>query len=467
MPILKAFVFPHPPLAVPAVGGGKEKEIKNTLAALDEAAREINRLKPETILFITPHNVVYADYFHISPESGAKGDLARFGASSVKFSAKYDQELVDEIAKTAYERIIPAGTQGEKDKNLDHGMTVPMWFINKFYQQYKSLRISPSGLDVATHYRFGQCINHAIKETGRKVVLIASGDLSHSLSDKGPYSFAPEGAIFDEEVTKALASGDFLKLLRIPESLREKAAECGYNPLLILAGCFDKTSVSAKLLSYEGPFGVGYCVAGITPLAGNTPLETDNERDFLTRYNEIAISEALSLKDNEDAYRSLARQSLEYVITEGKQLPVPSDLPEELLTKKAGVFVTLYKQGRLRGCIGTIAPTCDCIASEIIRNAISAGLNDTRFDPVKRAELPYLNYKVDVLGEIESISGPEELDVKRYGVIVTAGEKRGLLLPNLDGIDTVSEQIEIARKKGGILDHEQIILERFEVIRHE
>jgi AmmeMemoRadiSam system protein A len=127
----------------------------------------------------------------------------------------------------------------------------------------------------------------------------------------------------------------------------------------------------------------------------------------------------------------------------------------------------LHKNGRLRGCIGTIAPTKANVALEIIQNAVSAGLQDSRFEPVNISELPLLTYKVDVLSEPETIAGPEELDVKRYGVIVSSGNRRGLLLPNLDGVDTVDEQVSIARKKGGIPDNAPVNLERFEVIRHE
>ena len=461
MPILKAYVFPHPPLAVPSVGNGQEKEIASTLKALEQAATEIALLKPETIIFVTTHNITYADYFHLSPGNGAKGDLSRFGVPEERFEVRYDTELVDEISEISYNRLIPAGKQGEKDASLDHGITVPMWHINQKYRDYQSIRISPSGLDASVHYRLGQCITAAVKKTGRRAVLIASGDLSHSLSDRGPYQFAPEGAAFDKVITDTFKTGDFLKLFMIPESLRERAAECGYAPFMILAGCFDQQEVEAKLLSYEGPFGVGYAVASVTP------GEMDISRNFLTQYKEVALKEAHELKSTEDAYRALARKSLEYVIEQGKQLPFPDDLPDELLVKKAGAFVTLYKQGRLRGCIGTIAPTTACIAEEIIQNAISAGLNDTRFEPVIPSELPFLNYKVDILGAPERILSPSELDVKRYGVIVTCGHKRGLLLPNLEGIDTVEEQLSIARQKGGISERDEIVLERFEVTRHE
>ncbi|MBO4382980.1 MAG: AMMECR1 domain-containing protein, partial [Clostridia bacterium] len=119
-----------------------------------------------------------------------------------------------------------------------------------------------------------------------------------------------------------------------------------------------------------------------------------------------------------------------------------------------------------RGCIGTIMATQDSIAEEIIQNAISACSSDPRFPPITAAELPALEISVDVLGDLEPIASPSELDVKRYGVVVSHGRKRGLLLPNLDGVDTVEEQIDIARQKGGIRESEPYELERFEVVRH-
>ena len=131
------------------------------------------------------------------------------------------------------------------------------------------------------------------------------------------------------------------------------------------------------------------------------------------------------------------------------------------------MFVSLKKDGRLRGCIGTISPAAENIAAEILTNAVSAGIGDPRFDPVEEDELPELVYSVDVLGEAEPISGMDELDPKRYGVIVNKGHRRGLLLPNLEGVDTVRQQVDIALQKAGIRREESYTLERFEVVRHK
>ena len=129
--------------------------------------------------------------------------------------------------------------------------------------------------------------------------------------------------------------------------------------------------------------------------------------------------------------------------------------------------MSLHVSGRLRGCIGTILPTEKNLADEIVHNAVSAGTRDPRFPAVRADELDELEYSVDVLGETEKIDSPEKLDVKRYGVVVSRGYRRGLLLPDLEGVDTVEEQIKIARRKAGIPeDAEDIRLERFEVVRH-
>ena len=141
-------------------------------------------------------------------------------------------------------------------------------------------------------------------------------------------------------------------------------------------------------------------------------------------------------------------------------------LPTEMTGRRAGVFVSLKKDGRLRGCIGTIQAVQPSIAEEIVHNAISAATHDPRFSPVGEDELEMLSVSVDVLGDAEPVTSLEELDVKRYGVIVTKGGRRGLLLPDLDGVDTVEEQIKIAREKAGIAPDEEVRLERFEVIRH-
>ena len=171
--------------------------------------------------------------------------------------------------------------------------------------------------------------------------------------------------------------------------------------------------------------------------------------------------------DAHDPYLELARVSVETFVRTGKPLKTPRNVPAALLVERAGVFVSLHEGRNLRGCIGTIDPVCDCVAEEIMRNAVLACNEDPRFPPVREEELGRLVYGVDVLLEPEAIDGIADLDLARYGVIATKGYRRGLLLPNLEGVDTPEMQVDIARQKAGIEPDESCRLERFEVIRHE
>ena len=167
-----------------------------------------------------------------------------------------------------------------------------------------------------------------------------------------------------------------------------------------------------------------------------------------------------------DPWVRLAWQSVESRVLYHRTMEVPEGLPEALTGVRAGAFVSIHKQGRLRGCIGTISPTRGSLAEEIIQNAVSAATRDPRFDPIRPDELKWLEINVDVLGEPEAIDSQARLDVKRYGVIVTRGDHRGLLLPDLESVDTVEQQVAIARRKAGIGPNEKVELQRFEVIRH-
>ncbi len=163
---------------------------------------------------------------------------------------------------------------------------------------------------------------------------------------------------------------------------------------------------------------------------------------------------------------ALAREAVEHFVRTGRLLPMPKGLPPELTSQRAGAFVSLHEGDALRGCIGTIAPTQRTLAEEIITNGAHAATRDPRFPAVSEEELDFISYSVDVLGNPEPVGSLDQLDPKRYGVIVTRGYKRGLLLPDLEGVSTVEEQIAIAKQKAGIRPNEEVSLERFEVVRH-
>ncbi|MBE7069765.1 MAG: AmmeMemoRadiSam system protein A [Ruminococcaceae bacterium] len=463
MGIKAAFMVPHPPLIIPSVGRGGEKQITQTTEAYERVGKEIADLAPETIVIISPHSIMYSDYFHISPGDGAIGSFADFGAPQERFSETYDTEFVQKLELLLDRSGFPGGTLGERDKKLDHGTMVPLYFIRKYCQTGKIIRIGLSGMPLTDHYKLGTYIRKISEELGRSTVIVASGDLSHKLKDDGPYGFDPAGPVYDEKIMDAASKADFGAMLEFDEDLLNKSAECGHRSFVIMAGAFDGVDVKAEALSHQDVTGVGYGICIFKP------GEVNEQRRFLNK-----LAAGINTSD-ESPYVRLARAVIEKFIRTRKRLSFPSELPEgleealppEAVSEKAGAFVSVHENGMLRGCIGTIGPVQDSIAEEIISNAISAVSRDPRFNAVREDELGLLEINVDILGKPEYIDGPDQLDVKRYGVIVTCGSKCGLLLPDLEGVDTVDYQIKIAMQKGGIVPSDNYRLQRFEVIRYK
>ena len=458
--ILAGFMVPHPPLIIPEIGKGEEETIRETINAYERAAEEIAALTPETIIITSPHSVMYGDYFHISPGKGAKGSFRRFGAGRVRFEEDYDTLLRDRICTLADAAGFPAGTLGERDAELDHGTMVPLWFIRRKYTGGRIVRIGLSGLPLSDHYRLGQLIARAAEDTGRHAVFVASGDLSHKLQPYGPYGYAPEGPAYDQRIMDVCGRAAFGELFDFDETFCDRAAECGHRSFVIMAGAFDGVRVKAEAFSHQDVTGVGYGICSFYPEG------PDEGRHFLQAYEARIEKEMREKAEKSDAFVKLARASVESWVRDRRVFPLPADLPAELRARRAGAFVSIHKNGQLRGCIGTISAAEDCLGQEIIQNAVSASSRDPRFSPITPDELRYLEISVDVLGDAEPVDSPDKLDAKRYGVIVTRGRKRGLLLPDLDGVDTVEEQIRIAKKKAGIREDEDCSLERFEVVRH-
>lgn len=169
---------------------------------------------------------------------------------------------------------------------------------------------------------------------------------------------------------------------------------------------------------------------------------------------------------NEDKYIvDLARRAIEKYIISGQEIKISEEELPEILKKEAGVFVSLKKNGRLRGCMGSFRPVQKNAAYEIVSNAMTAAENDPRFPTVKKEELQDIIISVDILSEPEKIRDKNELDVKKYGILVKGGHQTGLLLPDLEGVDTVEKQIQIAKKKAGLPETAEVEIYRFKVSR--
>ena len=458
MSIVSSYMVPHPPLIVSEVGEGKESEVLATIRSYEKIAQDIAKIKPDTIIISSPHAPLYSDYFYLASGNRLEGSFDKFSAPEVSFSEINDVSLVEKIEELAKMDNFPAGRV--KEDELDHGVMVPLYFIRKYLSDFKIIVVGLSFLPLIDNYKMGMLISKAVDALDRRAVFVASGDLSHKLQDYGPYGFVKEGPMYDEKIMNIMKNADFDKLINFDSVLMDKASECGHRSFLIMAGALDGKKVIPKMFSHQDITGVGY---GICSYHVNGK---DNNRCFYQSYLDTLKKKIKKEEKDSSIYVKLARNTIIEYIKNHKVVEVPDNLPEELLNKQSGVFVSIHKFGSLRGCIGTFLPTTDNIASEIIRNAISAATNDYRFPPIVVDELEWLEINVDVLSEPKPVTNMNILDPKKYGVIVRNEEKSGLLLPDLDGVDTVEEQLKIAKKKAGILDSDEYEIEYFEVTRY-
>lgn len=455
------YLMPHPPIMVHEVGNGREAEIQKTIDSCRKIGREIENSDADTIIIITPHGTVFRDAVSLIDIEYLQGDFGRFGAEEVSFNMKINTELTREIIRKAeQENISTVGLNHINAQNygihleLDHGAMVPLYNIDNV-EKYKLVHITYGMLSPMELYSFGMIIDKAVRELKVNAVLIASGDLSHRLTHEGTYPYSPHGAEFDNALIDIINEGKISKIFSMDNTMIKEAGECGLRSLYILCGTLDGKSVSSEVLSYEGPFGVGYGVAKFKAKDGKSiyeELKNTHKEEHKRRIKEGNI------------YTSLARRNIDYFFDKRRSLSLEDIHDDKLLNDKKGVFVSLKINNELRGCIGTIQGVTSCIGEEILKNSISAAFNDPRFSPLKQNELYECDISVDILYEPE-VCTFEDLDPKNYGVIVTYGRKRGLLLPNLEGVDTKEAQVEIALQKAGIRNDEDYHIERFKVER--
>lgn len=475
-PVASAIMVPHPPIIIPNVGLGEEQKISDITAAYQKAAKELIDSKPETVIIISPHAPSYYDYMQISSSPVLSGSLAQFRDPYDDFEIHSDLELISEIEKQAAKEGLPAGTLGVQDGSLDHGTMVPLYFLQGLPEDTKFVRMSIGGPDHISHYRLGMALAKAAEKLGRKIAIVASGDLSHCQKEGTNYGYKACGPAYDAKIMDIMGNADFMALVEMPEKLEDDAMSCGHKSFCIMAGALDGLKPETETLAHSAEFGVGYGVVGYQN------MKEDDSRSLLEQLEREKKEANQKRIAKEDPYVALARAALNAYLgkpdTEQEAdkaqeeiedfLEKPEIRKEEaLFDTRAGAFVSLHKNGQLRGCIGTTAPTRDNLALEIMNNAMSAALNDPRFPAVQPDELEDLEINVDVLHQPEPISSPDQLNVKKFGVIVSKGSRRGLLLPDLEGVDTVEQQIAIARQKGGIRADEPVSLERFEVVRHK
>ena len=433
----------------PSVSGqfypASPEELKSMIRGMvDEKAA-----KEDVIGYYAPH----AGYIYSGPVVGATVSRVNFKDTCVILGPSHygmgepfsiltegawrtplgDVEIDSELAKA-----ILANASNLREDRLahlrEHSIEVQLPFIQYFRPDIKFVPILLSHTNAAVYRSIGVAIARAIKDSGKEVVIVASGDMNHYESQKITHTKDRQAI---ESILK-LEAGELLE--RVQEF---NISMCGYGTAACLIYAAKEFGmVKTELVKYQTSGDITHDFSAVVGYAG-----------------------ILFKGVNESAPVKLARETVESFITRG-EIPHPKNIPSEM-KGKAGVFVSLHKGDELRGCIGTIEPDEENIAQEIIRNAVHSATRDPRFNPVTADELPQLEYSVDILTEPEPVRSEKDLDPKKYGAIVESGWRRGLLLPDLEGVDTVKRQLDICRMKAGIGAEEPVKLYRFEVKRYK
>jgi MEMO1 family protein len=382
----------------------------------------ISRIKfKDTFIIIGPSHSGLGKPYSVMPEGTWKTPLG---------NVEVDSELARKII--AVSKYLREDYQAHQE---EHAVEVQIPFLQYFKPDVRIVPIILAHAEAAVYKEIGKDIARAIKELNREAVILASGDMTH-------YETRASASSKDNKAVEAMLELNEDELTRRYQKL--SISMCAYGPVVCLIS-------AAKELGATGAELVKYQTSG----------DITGETEAVVGYAGVIFKKVAM-----HPIAALAKETVEtYVKTGKKPSPLKGLTPE--MKKQAGVFVSIHKLGNLRGCIGTFEPQQKNVAEEIITNAISSATRDPRFSPISPEELKDLDYSVDVLTAPEPVEDESQFDPKKYGVIVEAGWRRGLLLPDLEGVDTVEYQIDICRQKAGIASDEPVKLYRFEVKRYK
>jgi AmmeMemoRadiSam system protein B/AmmeMemoRadiSam system protein A len=385
------------------------------------AGATVSRLKfKDTFIIIGPSHTGLGKPFSTMTEGTWQTPLG---------NVAIDAELAGKIAVTS--KYVEDDSRAHED---EHSIEVQLPFLQFFKPDIRIVPITLTPAPAEIYKEIGKDIARALKALGRDAVIIASGDMTHyepqeTANEKDNLAIEAILALDEDELTERYQTYGITM--------------CAHGPVVCLIAAAKELGVAgAELVKYE------------------TSGDTTCDYSAVVGYAGIIFKAALH------PLAALARDTVEAYAREGVKPAEPDKLTTEM-KKRAGVFVSIHKRGALRGCIGTFEPQQKNVAKEIITNAVSASTRDPRFSPVRPDELKDLDYSVDVLTAPEPVEDISRLDPAKYGVIVEAGWRRGLLLPDLEGVDNAEQQVEICRQKGGIAPDEPVKLYRFEVKRYK
>lgn len=426
----------HAPIVVPPIAGPEANRCRHTTEAMRDTARALVAHEPDLIVLISPHTPRRPDSWGIVHAPTLSGSFARFGHPELSYSFLGAPDEASCLADEAQRRGLKTHALG--GVGLDHGALVPLHFVAEAGYLGPVLWVALPFPGTGTEETFGQAIAGASMRLGRCWAVLASGDMSHRLTHDAPAGFDPEARHFDRTFVNHLRNGDLKGAVSIDPELAELAAEDVLQSTQVALGAVGHPT-GTRVFFYEGPFGVGYCEA---------LLHSDRSPHARVEPPPPLLAQI--------AYDAIAHHLA------GEPYTPPTVNPPWHAPR--AVFVTLRSpSGELRGCIGRVDPIEPTLADEIVDCAISAATRDPRVDPLTRGELATLRIEVSVLESPKEVTSVEELDPARYGVIVSQGPKRGVLLPGVEGIHTAQDQLRIALNKAGIAANTPYRIARFTV----
>ncbi|MET0388030.1 MAG: AmmeMemoRadiSam system protein A [Polyangiales bacterium] len=433
----------HAPIVVPEVAGHRARQCSETTRAMADVAARVRAHAPDVLVLVSPHTARHATRWGICAQTPLQGNFGRHGAAHIGVTLNGAPDAALRLAPLARElRLTTRELVGDE---LDHGALVPLYFLNKAGFNAPILLLAPPEPGTRTEERMGLAIARAADQAGERWVVLASGDMSHRLTPGAPSGYHPLAKEFDRTFKARIDTGDLRGACAIDTGLRELAAEDVVDACTVASAAVGYRSHGHHTYSYEGPFGVGYLQALLfeeSPPLEPGALAGPGKRPWPVML-QIARN-AIAAKISHDAYR----------------VPV---LPKPWNTVQ-GVFVTLRdRHGAMRGCVGHVEPLFGTLSEEIASCAAGAATQDTRFPRVTPKELPALRIELSLLSKPEPVTDISALDPHRYGVVVSSGRARGVLLPGLEGVDTVEEQLRLAAAKGQLPTSRTWVIERFDV----
>jgi|GEM_PF-291144 len=465
---MKGYLMPHAPIILPTIGISEADQVSRTYNAMMKIGEEIADEDPDTVILISPHGPRFSDAIPIYDQATYKGSLSAFGDFETTFEYEKDDAFIEALMHLNseengqfYRFRDEDFARFEMDNTLDHGALVPLYFVQQFCKNFQVVIMSDADFDPTALMKAGVLIRRTAAKVHKKIVVIASGDLSHTLSEQGPYHYHPSSKIVDQAVVDAFENSDLLPLATLKQDNVEEAGICGLNSILMLFGVYNHMMYRTKCLSYEGPFGVGYAVGTMTEETSSS--EPDWMRQVLTALEEKAREE----RKRAHPFTRIAYEIIKQKVKTGispvvrmkeqscyigeEKIPLSKMAFERLMEPCEGIFVSIKKNGALRGCIGTVnGDAQNACYKQIGYYALQAAFKDPRFDAVSISELSTITISIDLLSKMIATELPLKHDVEKYGLYICGNDSSGILLPNLPGVDNPVDQLHIASHKAGL-----------------